>query len=94
MFQRSFLAIILFWTLSCKNSTQPTLTLREQILHIIESKKATVGVSMIGSEGKDTLSIHGERHCPLQSVFKFHIAAAVLSEIDKGKLSPGQIVVV
>jgi beta-lactamase class A len=94
MLQPSLLAIILFWTLSCRHSTQQTETLKEQILQIIASKKATVGVSIIGSEGKDTLSIHGERHFSLQSVFKFHIAAAVLSEIDKGKLSLDQIVVV
>ena len=66
---------------------QTTNTLRNEILKNISSKNAIVGVSIIGSSNKDTLSINGDRHCPLQSVFKFHIGVAVLSEIDKGKFS-------
>ncbi len=46
-----------------------------------------MGVSIIGNKGKDTVSVNGERHYPMQSVFKFHIALAVLSQIDRGKLS-------
>jgi len=49
-----------------------------------------VGVSIVGKNGKDTVSINGNDHFPLQSVFKFHIALAVLSQIDKGKLSLDQ----
>ncbi len=101
MARPSLIVLIFLWSIGCKQkNTQPNENaqsiedLRNQIYQIIASKKATVGVSIIGSDGKDTLSIHGERHCPLQSVFKFHIAAAVLSEIDKGKLSLDQIVVV
>ncbi|MEO6587918.1 MAG: class A beta-lactamase, subclass A2, partial [Pyrinomonadaceae bacterium] len=40
--------------------------------------------------GKEILSVNGDGHFPLQSVFKFHIAAAVLSEVDKGKFSLNQ----
>lgn len=60
-------------------------SLRQQIENIVSSKRAVVGVSIIGNNGKDTISLNGERHFPLQSVFKFHIALAVLSQIDKGK---------
>ncbi|MBK9257225.1 MAG: class A beta-lactamase, subclass A2 [Saprospiraceae bacterium] len=90
MFKPFHLLIILIWLFGCKNNTEPTETLRNQIIQIIASKNATVGVSIIGNNGKDTLSINGDRHCVLQSVFKFHIAVAVLSEIDKGKLSLDQ----
>ncbi len=79
--------VILSWLMACTNSSSKTETLKNQIQKIIAVKNATVGVSIIGNNGKDTLSINGDKKCPLQSVFKFHIALAVLSEIDKGKLT-------
>ncbi|MDF5533417.1 class A beta-lactamase, subclass A2, partial [Vibrio parahaemolyticus] len=39
------------------------------------------------SNEKDTLKINNDFHFPMQSVMKFPIALAVLSEIDKGNLS-------
>jgi beta-lactamase class A/beta-lactamase class A VEB len=53
-----------------------------------------VGVAIVGNNGKDTLSIHGNEHFPMQSVFKFHIALVVLSEIDNGKFSFDQKVII
>lgn len=64
--------------------------LRNKIEQIVSDKNAVVGVSIIGNNAKDTLSLHGDKRFPMQSVFKFHIALAVLSEIDKGKLSLDQ----
>lgn len=64
--------------------------LSEKIKHIISAKHATVGVSIIGTDGKDKISINADRHYPLQSVFKLHIALAILSEIDKGKFALDQ----
>jgi beta-lactamase class A len=50
---------------------------------IIASKNAVVGVAVKGSNPEDTLSVNGNRKFPLQSVFKFHIALAVLAQIEK-----------
>jgi len=83
------IALLLAFT-SFHTSAQPTDSLRQKIQQIISAKKAIVGISIIGNNGKDTLSVNGERHYPLQSVFKFHIALDVLSEIDKGKFSLNQ----
>jgi beta-lactamase class A len=69
---------------------QSTDSLRWKIQQIVSTKNALVGVSVIGNNGKDTVSINGENHYPMQSVFKFHIALAVLSQIDKGKFSLDQ----
>jgi beta-lactamase class A/beta-lactamase class A VEB len=80
--------LILF--LSFKTSAQTTELLKQEIQKIISSKNVIVGVSVIGNNGEDTLSLNGERHFPMQSVFKFHIALAVLSQIDKGELSFNQ----
>jgi len=67
-----------------------TETLRKKIEQIIAGKKADVGVSIYGFEKMDTLSINGNKHYPMQSVYKFHIALAVLNEVDKKKLTLDQ----
>ena len=64
--------------------------MRQKIDSIINTKRAIVGVSINGIKTNDTLSINGQRHYPMQSVFKFPIALTILSEVDKGKLSLDQ----
>lgn len=71
-------------------SAQTADQLRGKIEQIVAGKNAVVGVSIIAPNGKDVISLNGDRHSPLQSVFKFHIALAVLAEVDKGKLSLDQ----
>lgn len=61
----------------CFHSVAQKNQLRNQIKQVIANKKADVGVSVYGIESKDTISINGDRHYPMQSVFKFHIAMAV-----------------
>jgi len=82
-----YLTGLLFLIITCQAFAQTTDSLRQKIQQIVSTKDALVGVSIIGNYGKDTLSINGERHFPMQSVFKLHIALAVLSQIDKGKFS-------
>lgn len=80
----------IYITASCRSSALPTRTLQSQIQHIISTKNAVVGVAIMGDDGRDTLSINGHRHFPLQSVFKFHLGLAVLARVDEGKLSLDQ----
>ncbi len=70
---------------SAQAFAQHLLELRKELNGIISTKNATVGVSIKGIEDEDTLSINGNMKMPMMSVFKFHIALAVLSEVDKGK---------
>lgn len=84
--------LLLLLVTSCKTQSDKTDLLRNKIEQILSNKNAIVGVSIIGNNGKDTLSINGDKQFPMQSVFKFHIALAVLSEIDKGTLSLDQII--
>jgi len=86
----SKLFIVLFSFLSFQVFSQGTNELRNQLQQIISSKSATVGVSMKGVENKDTLSINGNLKMPMMSVFKFHIALAVLHKVDEGKLNLSQ----
>jgi len=84
------LTTLLFLLFADQVFAQTTDSLRQQIEKIASSKNAIIGVSIIGNNGKDTISLNGERHFPLQSVFKFHIALSVLSQIDKGKFWIGE----
>jgi beta-lactamase class A len=90
LFTLLFLHLLL--ATSCQTSNNRTDSLRKEIEQIVSEKKAVVGISIIGNNGKDSISLHGDKHFPMQSVFKFHIALAVLSEVDKGKLSLNQTI--
>lgn len=82
-----FISICLF---SIQLKSQSMQDLRNKINTIISTKNATVGVSLKGIEDKDTLSINGNKAMPMLSVFKFHIALAILNQVDKGKLKLDQ----
>jgi beta-lactamase class A len=71
-------------------STQHPDSFRQRILRIIESRNANAGIAIQGSDPADTIFVNGNRHCPMQSVFKLHLALAVLRRVDEGTLSLGQ----
>jgi beta-lactamase class A len=68
--------------------------LQSKIEKIIQSKKANIGFAMLGIETEDSLSINGQAHYPMQSVFKFHLALAVLKQVDIGKLKLEQHILI
>lgn len=82
-------AIVLFY--ACGNAAaQGAASLRQKIEQIVSDKNAVVGVAIVGNRGKDKVYVNGEKRFPMQSVFKFHIGLAMLSEIDKGNFSLDQ----
>lgn len=58
---------------------------QKEIGKILIDKNVTVGVALYDFSTGDTLYVNGDMRFPMMSVFKFHIALKVLSEIDKGK---------
>lgn len=66
--------------------------LKQQINEVIAGKSATVGIAIWGNNPEDTLSIKGDKHLPMQSVYKFHLALAVLNQVDRGDLSLDQVI--
>ncbi len=64
--------------------------LEQKINAIIKDKNATVGISVLGFENGFKYNKNADKKLPMQSVFKFHIAAAVLDYVDKGELSLNQ----
>lgn len=64
--------------------------LRKQLITIIAPYKATVGIALKCIETGDTLSVNNAHHYPMQSVYKFPLAMAVLHQVDEGKMSLDQ----
>lgn len=90
MIKQLQLTVLIFLLGTASASSQTIETLRQNIQQIIQSKNAVVGISITGMNSSDTLTFNGERHVPMQSVFKLPIAFAMLSEIDKGRFSLDQ----
>jgi beta-lactamase class A/beta-lactamase class A VEB len=65
-------------------------SLNDTIEKIILNKKATVGVVVSNKNGIIIAEKNGAQHFPMQSVFKFHIAIVMLSEIENGKFTLDQ----
>ncbi|MBW8523597.1 CGA/CIA family class A beta-lactamase [Chryseobacterium chendengshani] len=85
--------IILFFLLISVFGNAQQSVLEQKINSIIKDKKATVGISVLGFENGFTYNKNADKKLPMQSVFKFHIAAAVLDFVDKRKLSLDQKIV-
>jgi len=64
-----------------------TDSLKLKIERIISSKNAVVGVGIAGIEDNYSCAINAGKRLPMQSVFKFHIALAVLNLAAEGKFS-------
>jgi beta-lactamase class A len=82
----TFLFLLIFG----QTFAQKTESLRQKIQQIVATKNATVGVAIMGPDKKDTVSVNADSRYPMQSVFKFHIALAVLADIDKRRFALNQ----
>ncbi len=77
IFLFTILALVGF---SCK----PKVTLKEQLQEIVAHKNAKVGIAILNLQTGETTEINGNDRFPMQSVFKYHIAAKALDDVDKG----------
>lgn len=91
-FQRILLLVMTFSSLSaCVRQNQTSESeLKNEIEKIISTKKADVGVSILGPNGKDNININGNKLYPMLSVVKFPIALATLNKVGKGELAMTQ----
>jgi len=82
------LLLTLLFSFNCIHTKAQSIdSLRLKINEVLKNKSATVAIAMKGNNPKDTLSINGNNHLPMQSVFKFHLALAVLHQVDQGNFS-------
>lgn len=84
---------LLFLTASTFCMAQ-TVQLEQKITEIIRNKKATVGVSVTNFNNQKQVHINGNKMLPMLSVFKFHIALAILDLVDQGKLKLDQEILI
>lgn len=86
---RLLIFIGLFWTITVPALLAQNNNLRETIDSIIKNKDATVGVAVIYN-GTDTLTVNNQYRYPTMSVYKFHLALAVLDNLNKKGMSLDQ----
>jgi beta-lactamase class A len=65
-------------------------SLRNQIERIVDHSAGRIGVAVINLKNHDTLTVNETVKFPMQSVYKFPLALAVLHQIDNGTVSLDQ----
>jgi len=60
-------------------------SVQQQLEVLIREHKGTIGVAL--RAGDDAVQINNEHHYPMQSVYKFPLALAVLKKVEEGTLS-------
>jgi beta-lactamase class A len=86
----SFAVVLLSITGRSVFAQKPADDFRRKIEKIIPEAKGTVGVAIMGLEDRETFLFNEGLRYPMQSVYKFPLAMAVLDQVDKGKLSLNQ----
>ncbi|WP_197985675.1 class A beta-lactamase, subclass A2 [Leptolyngbya sp. Cla-17] len=72
------------------SNTNQENDLRDRIEQIARAAQGRVGVSGTVVETGASVSLNGNQRFPMQSVYKFPIAMAVLAQVDQGKLKLDQ----
>jgi beta-lactamase class A len=67
-----------------------TNELRDRIEQISQAARGRVGVKATVLETGESVALNGDQQFPMQSVYKFPIAMAVLAQVDRGKLKLDQ----
>jgi beta-lactamase class A len=68
------------------SNTNSENELRDRIEQIARTAQGRVGVTATVLETGQSVTLNGEQRFPMQSVYKFPIAMAVLAQVDLGKL--------
>ncbi|MDE5730248.1 MAG: class A beta-lactamase, subclass A2 [Alistipes sp.] len=63
-----------------------TRTVRQRIAHLLREKHATVGVAVLTDDGV-RIRCNDRRRYPLMSVFKLHVALALLDRMEREQIS-------
>jgi len=67
-------------------------TLQNQLIRIAKDAKGNIGVYGLIIETGESVSFNGDRSFPMQSVYKFPIAMAMLHQVDKKIFSLDEII--
>jgi len=72
--------------ITISNNAARTNELRDRIEQISQAAQGRVGVKATVLETGESVALNGNQQFPMQSVYKFPIAMAVLAQVDRGKL--------
>ena len=72
------------------SNPERTNELRDRIEQISQAAQGRVGVTATVLETGESVSLNGNQRFPMQSVYKFPIAMAVLAQVDQGNLKLDQ----
>jgi len=78
--------LLLLPVIGCTQAYKQAL-LQSHIQAIIDTSHAKIGVGILDLDFKEQLTINSSQRFPMQSVFKFPLALAILDKVDKGTLS-------
>jgi beta-lactamase class A len=71
-------------------SAHPPAAFKTQIKKISRAARGHVGAAVMLVETGEAISVHGDQHFPMQSVYKFPIGMAVLHDVDAGRVKLDQ----
>lgn len=82
--------LLLLCLVNFKFAAAQTNHFRQKIQEIVSSSNGEIGIAVMGLEDREQYIFREDQKFPMQSVFKFPLAMAVLDQVDKGKLSLDQ----
>lgn len=80
--------------LPCFSASAQLALQQRAIEDYLDTKDAVVAIAVHGQKSSDSLFIQADKRLPMQSVFKFHIAIAMLAAVDQGKFELQQPIVI
>lgn len=86
--------LLLLLIVSTGGYAQQKTELQKKLQRIIDDHPASIGFALIDLQNGDIFTVNGSKHLPMQSVYKFHLALAVLNQVDKGKFKLDQKILV
>ena len=78
-----FFVLVFAILVSCKSSD----CLKDKVAKLANDNDFTLGLAIYDYESDILVTLNGDKHFPMQSVYKFPIALAVLDYVDNQKLS-------
>ena len=92
--RRLYPLLVVLCLVNPKFATAQSDQFKQKIEEIVSSSKGEIGIAVMGLESREKYLFRGGQKFPMQSVFKFPLAMAVLDQVDKGKLSLDQKILI
>src|SRR5579859_7757176 len=82
--------VLLVGSAFSQTTAPSSVALRAEMEQIARAGRGRVGAAAMVVETGERVAFHGDEHFPMQSVYKFPIGMATLSDVDRGRLKLDQ----